>query len=119
MLAELLDWPSVSSVSDFDIEGNVAKLTREIDGGKERVSCTFPLVATGQKGIAKEPRIPSMKGIMFSRRKAIAVVTAVDCKKFTVVLNHELPPAKAKCKIIPADKPEELARLLHEEAKVI
>ena len=35
MIAEILDLPSVSGVSFFDIDGDKAKLEREIDGGRK------------------------------------------------------------------------------------
>jgi len=43
----------------------------------------------------------------------------VQADTFTEIASFELPPAKAGEKLIPADQPEELVRLLHEEAKVI
>ncbi|MBW7890862.1 MAG: electron transfer flavoprotein beta subunit/FixA family protein, partial [Chitinophagaceae bacterium] len=42
---------------------------------------------------------------------------AVD--NLTSIVSFELPPAKAGVKLVPADNPGELVRLLHEEAKVI
>jgi electron transfer flavoprotein beta subunit len=35
------------------------------------------------------------------------------------VAKFELPPAKGDCKIVSADEPEELVRLLREEAKIL
>ena len=49
-------------------------VTREIDGGKEILSVPSPFVAVVQKGIAKEPRIAAMRGIMMARTKPIKVV---------------------------------------------
>lgn len=119
MIAELLDIPSISSVSSFDLTGNEGKFSRETDGGKEILSCPTPFVVSAQKGFAAEPRIPSMRGIMNARRKALAVVNPRETATLTEIVAHELPAAKAKCKMISADKPEELAMLLHTEAKVI
>ncbi|MCK5462307.1 MAG: electron transfer flavoprotein subunit beta/FixA family protein, partial [Bacteroidales bacterium] len=64
MLAELLDRPSVSAVSSLQMENGEVLINREIDGGKEELSIPVPFVAVVQKGIAKEPRIPAMRGIM-------------------------------------------------------
>jgi electron transfer flavoprotein beta subunit len=47
------------------------------------------------------------------------VVEPVAADEFTSVVSFELPPAKAGVKLVSADHPEELVRLLHEEAKVI
>ncbi len=66
MLAEYLDLPSVSAVSGIKFEGDQIVLSREIDGGTEEVSQAMPFVAIVQKGIAKEPRIPAMRGIMMA-----------------------------------------------------
>ena len=48
-----------------------ATLSREIDGGKEKLSCNLPLVIAGQKGFVEEKdlRIPNMRGIMMARKK--------------------------------------------------
>ncbi|MBT3208813.1 MAG: electron transfer flavoprotein subunit beta/FixA family protein [Bacteroidetes bacterium] len=119
MVAEFLDIPSITSASSLNIEKEKGLVEREIDGGKELISTSLPFVASGQKGIAKEPRIPSMRGIMMSRRKPLKVVEAVEFKPFTQVLNYKMPTAKAACKMIDPENPEELVRLLHEEAKVI
>ena len=73
MLAEILGIPSVSAVSGLNFEGEDAVITRDIDGGKEVVSVPSPFVAVVQKGIAKEPRIAAMRGIMMARKKPLQV----------------------------------------------
>jgi len=78
MLAEFLGYPSVTGVSSVKIEGGQTVLTREIDGGKEILSVPTPFVAVVQKGIAKEPRIAAMRGIMMARTKPIKVVESVN-----------------------------------------
>ncbi len=70
MLAELLDRKSVSAVSGLDFDGDSLKVSREIDGGSQTLKMELPLLAIVQKGIAKEPRIPAMRGIMMARKKA-------------------------------------------------
>ena len=35
MVGELLDIPSISPVMHLDVNGNIAKISREIEGGKE------------------------------------------------------------------------------------
>jgi electron transfer flavoprotein beta subunit len=66
-----------------------------------------------------EQRIPNMKGIMSARTKPLKVVEPVATDALTTVAGFELPPAKAGVKLVPADNPAELVRLLHEEAKII
>ena len=119
MLAEFLDMPSVSSISKIDMEGDAIKLNREIDGGSEVLSTATPFVAIVQKGIALEPRIPSMRGIMMARKKPLNVVAASGEEPMTEFVSYELPPPKAACKMVDADNVKELVNLLHNEAKVI
>ena len=78
MISEFLEIPSVSAVSELKIENGQAVLTREIDGGKEVVTVPVPFVAIVQKGIAKEPRIAAMRGIMMARTKPVKVVEPVS-----------------------------------------
>lgn len=118
MVAELLDLPYVSLATKLELEGSNAKLTREIEGGEETVETSLPLVVSAQKGMA-EQRIPNMKGIMGARTKPLKVVEPVAVDALTSIAGFELPPAKAGVKLVPADNPEELVKLLHEEAKVI
>ena len=118
MVAELLDLPYVSLATKLELEGSNVKLTREIEGGDETVETSLPLVVSAQKGMA-EQRIPNMKGIMGARTKPLKVVEPVAVEALTSIAGFELPPAKAGVKLVPADNPEELVRLLHEEAKVI
>jgi len=119
MLSEFLGLPSVSSVSRLDLEGDEVKINREIDGGSEIISCPIPFVAVVQKGIALEPRIPSMRGIMMARKKPLNVVAAAGEGALTEFVSYELPAAKAACKMVDADNVNELVDLLHNEAKVI
>jgi electron transfer flavoprotein beta subunit len=66
-----------------------------------------------------EARIPNMRGIMAARTKPLKVAEPVAADHLTAVVNFELPPAKAGVKLVPADNPAELVRLLHEETRVI
>ena len=118
MVAELLDLPYISLATKFELNGTTATVTREIEGGDETEECALPLVVSCQKGMA-EQRIPNMKGIMGARTKPLKVVEPVTVKPLTAVVSFELPPAKAGVKLVSADNPAELVRLLHEEAKLI
>ena len=84
---------------------------------KKTDEVSLPLVVSCQKGMA-EQRIPNMKGIMGARTKPLKVVEPVAVTALTSVVSFELPPAKAGVKLVSADDPAELIRLLHEEAKV-
>ena len=117
MLAELLDMPYISLATRLELEGNTAKVSREIDGGEETAEVKLPLVVSCQKGVA-EQRIPNMRGIMAARTKPLKVSEPITVTALTSILNFDLPPAKANVKLVAADNVAELARLLHEEAKV-
>lgn len=118
MIAGILGLPYVGLATKLDLSGTTATLNREIEGGEESVEVSLPLVVSCQKGMA-EARIPNMRGIMAARTKPLKVVEPVAVDTLTEVVRYELPPAKAGVKLIPADNPGELVRLLHEEAKLI
>jgi len=119
MLAEFLGIASVSSVSTINIENGAVSLKREIDGGSEIVGTQLPFVAIIQKGVALEPRIPSMRGIMMARKKPLNVTEGAAANNMTEFVGYELPPAKAACKMVDPENMKELVNLLHTEAKVI
>ena len=111
--------PSVSAVSSLQIANGEVWLSREIDGGKETVSVPTPFVAIVQKGIAKEPRIPAMRGIMMARKKPLRIIPAAAVEPLTEFVDFMLPASKEPCKMVEADNVKELVRLLQQEAKVI
>lgn len=119
MLAEFLEIPSVSSVSFLDVENGNLSINREVDGGYEKVQTTLPFVAIVQKGIAIEPKIATMRGIMAARTKPLQVVEPAAIDMLTEDIAYELPEAKAACKMIDAKNMAQLVDLLKNEAKVI
>lgn len=119
MISEFLGIPSVSAVSGLKIENGTAVITREIDGGKEVVTVPAPFVAVVQKGIAKEPRIAAMRGIMTARTKSIKTIEPVPAESLTNIVSFEKPSPRAACKYIDAENAGQLISLLQNEAKVI
>lgn len=119
MIAEFLEIPSVSAVSGIKIENGQPVLIREIDGGKETVTVPIPFLAVVQKGIAKEPRIAAMRGIMMARSKIVKVVEPSEYEPLTEIATFEKPVPRAACKFIDAENPAQLIDLLQNEAKVI
>lgn len=118
MVAEMLGIPSVSPVMKLDIEGDKVKMAREIEGGKELVEASLPLVAGCQEPIA-EWKIPNMRGIMSARTKPLKVVEPKATDKAVANIRYELPPPKSAVKMVSADHVEELVQLLKSEAKVL
>ncbi len=117
MVAEFMDLPYVALATHFELEDNTATIVRETEGGDETDKVQLPLVMSCQKGMA-EQRIPNMKGIMGARSKPLKVVEPVAADTLTSISSFDLPPVKAGVKLVSPDNPEELVRLLHEEAKV-
>jgi len=119
MLSEFLGYPSASAVSGLKIENGEVIINREIDGGKEIITLPSPFVAIVQKGIAKEPRIAAMRGIMMARTKPIKVVEPALTEPQTEITGFEKPMPRAACKFIDAENPGQLISLLQNEAKII
>ena len=121
MLSALLGYNFVNSCVGLDVTGSDAKITREIDGGKETLSASLPLVVGGQKGLVeeKELRIPNMRGIMMARSKVLTVLEPTGDSAATKAIKFEKPAAKSAVKLVSADNLDELVSLLHNEAKVI
>lgn len=117
MLAELLDLPFISLATKVDIDSATCTVKREIEGGEEVNEVSLPVLISCQKGVA-EQRIPNMKGIMGARTKPLKVVEPQAVDPLTSIVSFELPPPKAGVKLVSAEHPEELVRLLHEEAKL-
>ncbi|MTI40335.1 electron transfer flavoprotein subunit beta/FixA family protein [Fulvivirga lutimaris] len=118
MVGEILGIPSISPVMTLDIDGDTAKMAREIEGGKEMLEVKMPLVAGCQEPIA-EWKIPNMRGIMSARTKPLNVVEPSQNQSGTTLDKFELPPAKGAVKMVDADNVAELVNLLKNDAKVI
>jgi len=119
IMASLLDMNFVNTCINLEVEGNNVTAVREIDGGKEKLTTTLPLVVGGQKGLVQESdlRIPNMRGIMQARQKTLTVVEPVEATKATEDTKFEKPAAKGAVKLV--DNVEDLINLLHNEAKAI
>jgi electron transfer flavoprotein beta subunit len=117
ILSGLTDYPFVSLATKLELNGNIATVEHDIDGGTQVVECSTPLVISCSKGMA-EQRIPNMRGIMAARTKPITVVEASGAG-LTSAKTFALTPGRTTCKYIDANNVEELVSLLHNEAKVI
>jgi electron transfer flavoprotein beta subunit len=121
MIASLLGYNFVNSCIDVKVDGSSVKAIREIDGGKETISASLPLIIGGQKGLVEEKdlRIPNMRGIMTARTKALTVLEPIGANVNTKAVKFEKPAPKSAVKLVSADNLDELVSLLHNEAKVI
>ncbi len=118
MVGEMMDLPSISPVMKLDIEGNSAKLSREIEGGKEELEVSLPLIVGCQEPIA-EWKIPNMRGIMSARTKPLTVRDEATYEAHAAVVSYSLPPAKGTVKLFDKEQVEELVKLLKNEANVL
>lgn len=120
LTAEMLGIPSISVVVSLNIESNKATAEREIEGGKEIVESSLPVVICAQRGL-NNPRYPNLKGIMQAKSKAIEEREPTFTESKTEILSMSLPKPKPKGKIVGTDLSavHELVKLLREEAKVI
>lgn len=121
MLAQLLNVPFVNACVGLDVADGNATALREIEGGRENLTVTFPAVIAGQKGLVEEKDliIPNMRGIMSARTKPLAVKESSACATHVKAVKFESVPPRAQVKLVSPDNLDELVRLLHEEAKVI
>ena len=121
MLAGLLGYNFLNSCVNITVDGTEVKAAREIDGGKETINTTLPLIIGGQKGLVEEKdlRIPNMRGIMTARTKVLTILEPVAATIETKAVKFEKPAPKSAVKLVSADNLDELIHLLHTEAKVI
>ena len=119
MLAKMIGANFVNTCISLEIEGSSATAIREIDGGKETLQTTLPLVIGGQKGLVEESdlRIPNMRGIMQARSKPLHVKQGVEQSPRSKATTFEKPAPRGAVKLV--DNVDELIDLLHNEAKVI
>lgn len=119
ILASLVNFNFINGCINIEVNGTDAILSREIDGGEEKVSSTLPMVVAGQKGLVEEKdlRIPNMRGIMMARKKPLNVVEPTGATAFSSIQSYEKPAPKGSVKLV--DTVDELINLLHNEAKVI
>jgi electron transfer flavoprotein beta subunit len=120
MTAELLDLPSITSISHLEIADGRGTARRDLEGASETVEFRLPAVLTIDEGIAR-PRLASLKGIMAAKKKPLEVKPAQLAKPQLLVEAMELPAERPPGRIIGegADAVPELLRLLQTEAKVL
>ena len=133
-LAEFLGIPHFSVIDKVEVseDGKSVKVNRPIEGQTLVIESNLPALVTTQKGL-NEPRYASLPGIMKAKKKPLEEKTlsdlGLDAAEFgegarkVKIIELTPPPAREAGKIIegetPQEKAAELAKLLHEEAKVI
>lgn len=132
-VAESLDIPHVNAIIGLEMEDpkKEAKITREVEGGKEILSCSLPALFTCQKGL-NLPRIPQVMNVMKAMKAQIKKMdlgalglTAADAgsQGAKIKVRKYYPPRRRPpVRMMKEDFPENvktLVKLLREEAKVI
>lgn len=129
MVAELLGWPQVSMVSDFELDGTTFKATRNVGGGvQEVVTGELPAVITCDKGL-NTPRYAKLPQIMKAKRKKVHKKSASDLglsgddiAASVEVSSYGAPPARPAGRMLEGEldaQISELVTLLRDEAKVL
>ena len=120
MLAALLGWAQGTFISKLELADGHAKVTREVDGGLEKLSLKLPAVVTVDLRL-NEPRYASLPNIMKAKKKPIETLTpeeiGVDVSSKLTVLKVTEPESR-KAGVRVADVAE-LVEKLRNEAKVI
>ena len=120
MAAALLGWPQAAFVSKIEVSGDSAEVTREIDGGLEKLTIKLPAVVTSDPRL-NEPRYVTLPNIMKAKKKPLEVIKpdalGVDVAPRLKTLKVE-EPAKRGAGVKVADVKELVAKLKN-EAKVI
>ena len=120
MLAALLDWPQAAFISKIEVKGEGADVTREIDGGLEKLQLKLPALVTTDLRL-NEPRYVTLPNIMKAKKKPLEVVKpadlGVDVAPRLKTLKVE-EPAKRGAGVKVADVKELIAKLKG-EAKII
>lgn len=120
-VAANLKLPQAMFVKKFDaLDDGKVTVFRTTEDGYDVVELNLPAVVSVVKEIA-EPRLPSLKGKMAAKKKAITTWSAADlgldgseigANSKTVTLKVSLPPARQKGEMIEGETPQEIAEKL-------
>jgi electron transfer flavoprotein beta subunit len=120
MLSALLGWSQATFASEVAIEGDSAKVTREVDGGLQTINVKLPTIITVDLRL-NEPRYASLPNIMKAKAKPLATKTPADygvdvSPRLSVVKTVEPAGRKAGVKV---GSVAELIAKLKDEAGVL
>ncbi len=120
MLSALLGWSQATFASKLEIDGDKAKVTREVDGGLQTIEVTMPTIVTTDLRL-NEPRYASLPNIMKAKKKPLDVKAPADygvdtAPRLAIVETVEPPTRKAGVKV---ESVAELVDKLKNEAGVL
>jgi len=120
MLSALLGWSQGTFVSGIETGDGELTLTREVDGGLEKIKVKLPSVVTVDLRL-NEPRYPKLPNIMKAKKKPIEEKSledlGVDPTPRLESVKVEEPPARAGG--VKVNSVDDLVDKLRNEAKVI
>ena len=120
MLAALLGWSQGTFASALEVEGETARVTREVDGGLQTIEVKLPAIVTVDLRL-NEPRYASLPNIMKAKRKPLEEKTPADygvdvSPRLEIVATKEPTGRQAGVKVASV---EELVDKLKNEAGVL
>jgi electron transfer flavoprotein beta subunit len=120
MLGALTGMPQGTFASKLVIEGDQAKVTREIDGGLQTVSLSLPAIVTTDLRL-NEPRYAKLPDIMKAKRKPLDKKTPADLgvEITASVTTLKVEPPAERQGGIKVGSVAELVDKLKNEAKVL
>ncbi len=132
IVAEMLNLPQALVITKLELKSDKEALVNyEIEGGIATVEVKLPAVFSTEKGI-NEPRYPTLKGIMASKKKPIKELSLADLNigdeqagltgSKLIINKLSYPPPRPEGRILtgePKDTVTQLVNLLKNEAKIL
>jgi electron transfer flavoprotein beta subunit len=113
MLAALWDRPQATFASKVEVDGNVARVTREVDAGLETIEVDLPAVITSDLRL-NEPRFIKLPDIMKAKSKPLETIAFADLGVESgdhLKTTSYAPPAKRSKGVMVKDVAELVAAL--------
>jgi electron transfer flavoprotein beta subunit len=120
LLASMANLPLAAYTSLIEIEDGIAKITREIDAGLQRITVPLPAVFTCDLRL-NTPRFANVGNILKAKKKPMEIIQlkemGLDIDPRLKFISVESPTQRAAGAIV--DTVDELIDKLKNEAKVI
>lgn len=108
-MAELLDWPVLTNLTELTLEGDTVRATQASDAATAQLEAQLPAVVSVADEFA-DPRFPNFKGLMAAKKKELHAITlaelGVDPDDFThpraIMTSIERRPERERGEIIDA-----------------
>lgn len=119
-VATTLDAACITEVKKLSFGDGRFTAERDIEGGREIVTCSTPAVISTNKGL-NEPRYANLKGIMKAKKKPLEEIDIPAASPAVTVVSMVLPPERGQGRIVGEgpDAVNSLVEALKNEAKVL